>query len=435
MNNMYGVLSLILDIVYTFLEAFCLYSYIEIFYEKKYYNRFFCNSKLFRFGVSIVFYVMIVIILNSIVLTSPYTIVVLLLQNIIFICMFWKCDILNAIAVAGGYFLALSISGSLEVSVLGFIGGEKLIRYATDEQGLTRIIYLLICGTNWYVINVLLARWLRKNKINAYEMKYLAYISLLGLAGFVFIMIQMLASFNINISAVLYTFTFIISISIFATYYVIKSRVLQSKMHALDMQNDILVKNYQQINQIYILNAKQHHDMRHHLNVLYHLLEKGAGEEAKQYINSIQKVVPVVSIKSWTGIDVIDVIINEMDKVAETKGILLNINVQMIPIDISVEKKELCILFANLLENSVEAALSEINLDVQYSHCMLFIKIENDYKIKPRMDNGRLVTTKKDKWNHGFGTQAIEQVVNKYYGSIEYKLLDGKFFTYITIFE
>lgn len=435
MLRMLDILSKILDVIYTFLEIFCLYRYVGIFYERKKFDKLLENSKLISFGVPIVCYIVTVMLLNSIVLTSPYTIIVLVLQNIIFIWMFWECDILNAVAVSGGYFLALSISGSIEVSLMGFVGGSGLINMATEEQGIARIVYLLIFGTNWYILNTLFAAWLRKKKINAYGIKYLAYISLIGLAGFVFIMVQMLSSFNINITVTLYVFTLFIAICIFASYYVTKSRSLQIQMKTLDMQNDMLVKNYQQISDFYTMNAKLHHDMKHHMNVLYHMLGNGEEEEARQYIGSLQETIPMLSIKSWTGIDVVDVILNEMEKKAEVKGVSLNIKAHMLPLDLLFEKKDMCVLFANLLDNAVEAALSEINIIIKYVRGMLLVQIENDYQTRPILENGRLVTTKKDKSNHGFGTQNIKQVIDKYHGSIEYELFNDRFHIYIVIYE
>lgn len=435
MNIELEILSTILDIFYTFLEIFCLYRYVNFFYEQKNRKKFLKNRNHLFTILLIICSVVIILGLNSIVLTSPYTVVVVLLLNIILIRTFWKCDIVNVVAIVGGYFLALSISGSIEVSLTGIVGGEKLILLTINEQGEARIVYMLLFGTNWYIINTLFLYWLKKRKINAYGIKYLAYISIIGIAGSVFIMTQMLSGFNVNITVILYGFVFFIAICIFLTYYVVKSRYLQTQMRLLDLQNDILTKKYQQISEFYIMNAKLQHDFKHHLYILHYMLKNGEEDSARQYIESIQEPVVESSIKTWTSIDVVDVILNEMKKKAGAKGILLKIKTNIIPQNMSVEKKDMCILFANLLDNAVEAASKKIDLNIQYVRRMLFIEIRNDYQITPIVEKGRLVTTKKDKWLHGFGMQNIEQVVCKYNGSLEYKIQDNIFCMNIMICE
>jgi len=72
--------------------------------------------------------VLIIYGMNQIVLTSPYTILVLVIQSIFFACIFWKCNMLNAITIIGGYLFALSMVGLTEVSLTGMIGGDELIR-------------------------------------------------------------------------------------------------------------------------------------------------------------------------------------------------------------------------------------------------------------------------------------------------------------------
>lgn len=416
-----------LDAVYTFLEIYCLYRYVDILYERKNWCPFLKDHSRVLPGTLILCTVAMILFLNSIVLTSPYTVIVLVVQSTAFVCLFWRCSILEGTAIIGGYFLALSVCGSMEITLTGFIGGEELIRKTTDEQGLARIIYMLLFGTNWYVMNTLFASWLKGRKVNTAGMKYIACLSVTGLLGLTFIMVQMLSGFNIRLTVQLFVFLFLLSMGIFTVYYILKIKSLQIQMRLLDEQNGMLERKYQQVNESYLMNARLYHDMNHHLSALAHMLAEGQGEEALKYIGSLQEVPSSITVKRWTGIDMVDVVLAETAREAELKGISLRIESVILPSDMAMERKDLCSLFANLLDNAAEAASEKIELTIKHVHRMLLVRVRNDCRREPVIRNGRLLSTKKEKGNHGLGMQNIEQVVHKYHGSMEYKMEDGYF--------
>lgn len=422
------IISKILDVVYTFLELVCLYRYVDIFYEQRDKRGLWAHGRPAVLGILIMCNLLTVTFLNGIVLTSPYTVIVMLLECIVFMQIFWKCDVLNSIAIARGYFFVLSAFGSLEISLTGLLGGEKLIYMTIEEQGTARIFYLLIFGTNWYILNTLFGKWLKKKKISISDMKYTAYISVVGLVGLTFIITQMLAGFKVSISVILFGYVLLVSSGIFMFYYIVKSKNLQMLIGILDVQNEMLERNYQQLSDFYTANAGLSHDMNHHLRSLYHMLQEGNPAQARRYIESLQNTLNFVEIERWTGIDVIDVILNEMKKKAEGKGICLDINAGVVSQDIGIEKKDMCSLFANLLENAVEAAKEEVMVTIKYVHRMLLVEVKNDYQVKPLIKDGRLMTRKENALRHGLGTQNIERIVRKYDGTIEYKIQDHEFY-------
>ena len=52
---------------------------------------------------------------------------------------------------------------------------------------------------------------------------------------------------------------------------------------------------------------------------------------------------------------------------------------------------------------------------------MLFPEIRNTVIEAPRVQDGQLLTSKQDKENHGIGTQNMQQVVEKYDGTLTWE--------------
>ena len=113
----------------------------------------------------------------------------------------------------------------------------------------------------------------------------------------------------------------------------------------------------------------------------------------------------------------IDSILNFKINEAVEKGFACKLKL-IVPDVINIKETDLVILFGNMIDNSIEHCLEsekEIKLAVKYEYGILYIDSSNASQ-KITIVNGKIITSKSDKDNHGMGLKNIARVVEKYNG-------------------
>lgn len=162
---------------------------------------------------------------------------------------------------------------------------------------------------------------------------------------------------------------------------------------------------------------KIRHDLKNHL-VIIKSMDKD--EHLSQYLDQLYSKIDNVKIghEVITGNVYVDTIINS--KISEYCNVSLTYDcsidgLKLKPIDLSM-------LLFNLLDNACHSA-SEVNgfvdLKMNYIGNHLFIEVKNDFKEKPNFISKKGV-------GHGYGMRIINDIVEEYYGEIEYKVLENE---------
>ena len=159
------------------------------------------------------------------------------------------------------------------------------------------------------------------------------------------------------------------------------------------------------------------HDMANQLIVLKGYLNSNDYSSLRQYINSLGDDFNNISTFINTGNTALDAILNTKKSLAESKGIAFNTDIH-IPERLSLDPKDLCIIFGNALDNAIEAcerlpehADKRIDLLLMQDDHSFFCRLSNT--APPRSDN-TFTTSKADKVNHGFGLRNIRDTLANY---------------------
>lgn len=205
-----------------------------------------------------------------------------------------------------------------------------------------------------------------------------------------------------------------------------KEAILEKRTGLIEQQLEMTQKYYEGLQDNYEHIQKILHDTKKHLRVLSKL-ECGEKEDyANELLNSIGSVEP----QFYCSDKIVCAIIWNNMQICKQKAINFEINMQDIIFDF-MEKTEITALFANLLDNAIEACESSdeknkrVVLRIHSFKDYIVIRMRNTVGTTPKLKEGKLISTKKG--HMGVGMTIMEGIVNKYCGNIDYEY-SGKYF-------
>ncbi len=149
------------------------------------------------------------------------------------------------------------------------------------------------------------------------------------------------------------------------------------------------------------------HDIKNHLSVLDGLLRRGELGEGREYLKKLEAVSETLSFPYQTGNPVVDILLGE--KLGLARGIEVEVSISL-PRPCGMDDFDLCVLFANALDNAIAACRSSdgdkmirISAERQGDFCLLtFVNTCSDAPLPPA----------------GTGLSNIRAVAEKYRGAV-----------------
>ncbi len=310
----------------------------------------------------------------------------------------------------------------ISVSMIGIIISGLL--------GSTKTLYNIICYIIYVPLIYIFFRYIRPAFL------YLLHNIEKGWFGFCVIPISYMAIIFIassyNVDAVIIEpksiiMTLLMLISTTSAYYLIFRNFRQ-------IREQLTLQNEQNLLRTQIAAAKTHmedlkesqektiiyrHDMRHHLNLISAFLVDNNTAATQKYIAEVQKNIDDTVIEQYCNNYTVNLILSFYLQKAKQEHITIETQINL-PDKNKVSDTDLCIIFANAIENAINACsqISDITVRSLKIICKnkndkLFIQITNSYEGTLQFVDDMPISTEK---NHGFGTKSIAAVIQKNHG-------------------
>ena len=211
----------------------------------------------------------------------------------------------------------------------------------------------------------------------------------------------------------------------------------------------MLGEQYERLQRAWSENAMLFHDMGNHLQTIFHLAQAGENEEICRYISRISKPVEQLGSIYFTGVGVVDAVLNAKKQLAEERGYEMDVNAQL-PANTGISEDDFCTVLTNLLDNAIESmdrekagraamekgeqgmgeferAYPPIEVSLRHIHHFLVVRVTNPCTEERPQGRGFFATSKRDRSRHGWGVKSVQKAVRKYNGSLTLEVKDGKF--------
>lgn len=230
---------------------------------------------------------------------------------------------------------------------------------------------------------------------------------------------------------VLFTMSFVLCIVLAVASLTWKK--IKEREKAEQLKLALMEKKYHEILRAQKEKEQILHDAKNHLHAIRLLAKQGQMGKIVEYVDALSKKTEDDGAYEWTGNIMLDLILSDKVSQAKRQNIEIEVACDRFP-DMVLSSWEICALFANLLDNSIEANLHQpdgkerwIRLIFRRQGYMLGVTVTNPIQESFSSEDGFPDTTKKDKAGHGIGLYSMQSVLDAHEGRMMFRAENGIF--------
>lgn len=336
------------------------------------------------------------------------------------------------------YAIAVQVIEALLIAV-EIVSGRKISQY-----------FSVIDGTIALLIVIILSRIIKNTVIGTGRIKkkyvfilvsilFIDSVFLIEMGDYVESLTQHGRQF---VSAVNYILVVVvITIQAIAIVYLVSSRdVFIEREELIGRIFEEQGRHYEDLRQKEYKTRRFRHDLKNHMNLLAQLCKDGDIDRIRNYLDEININIRQFDSKIHTHNEIADAILNRYyDECAEA-GIELKVKGHFAE-NYQISTFDTCVIFSNLLDNALQAEKKiknidkkEISVKIRYTdEAETIILFENDIEEDIEIKNGKIKTTKKNRYDHGFGIENVMECVEKNNGNISIENEGRKFKVWINM--
>lgn len=162
------------------------------------------------------------------------------------------------------------------------------------------------------------------------------------------------------------------------------------------------------------------HDIRHQTQMLFSLISENENDKALEMLKKLNTQLLSIGTVKFCQNQIVNSAISIYAHKAISSHIKLEYEISL-PKELPFDENDIAILYANVLDNAVNASLSQpeesraIKINSRYEQNQLVIFVENYFAEKILFDSKGIPISQKA--GHGFGMKSILSVIKKYNGT------------------
>lgn len=172
------------------------------------------------------------------------------------------------------------------------------------------------------------------------------------------------------------------------------------------------------------------HDIASHLNIIRHYADKNQNKSLISYVDELTKGNNANKEIEICDNILLSAIINHT--VMRTKQLKIDFEYKVrVEENMNISENDLCSFLSNILDNAIEGSLrakaKKIYLNINTKNNHLSVHCTNSCETPVIIENDKIITSKKDKGNHGIGFVIMRKIVNKYNGFMDIDFSGNEF--------
>ncbi|RKJ49883.1 GHKL domain-containing protein [bacterium 1XD42-8] len=222
----------------------------------------------------------------------------------------------------------------------------------------------------------------------------------------------------------------------------------KSSRLVLEKQISSLQEHMEEMERIYCGIRGMKHDMKNTLAVIQRLSAGEGNGELQEYLSQINKGLEKLEVRFRTGNTVVDTLLNMKyhEGVRDVPALKVNADKLLFPQGIEIHSYDIGIILGNAVDNAIEAcrklkakepgADTFIRISSLQKGNLLILKVENSFdgQLVLKAKDEFPVTDKADRKSHGIGLANIKSTVEKYQGTMDFKV-NGRIFILLVMMK
>lgn len=311
-----------------------------------------------------------------------------------------------------------------------------LIDYALGGSGIVTLILRLI---SFPLLEYAVWRWIRQPFLEISHLIHRGWLLFAALTSICYIILVLLSIYPTIIferpnDIPLATMVLILIALAYCTIFMVLFEQLnilkaQERQQVLKTQTLMMSRQVKDMRRAEEAMRIERHDMRHQLQTVLLLAQRGDYSTLLDYLNKSQAKLSSVLSKSYCTNPILDAILVNITEQAEQMNIRMEMNI-VLPEKLPVDVLELSIVFANALENAIQA-VKDLPAEQRCIICKSVIKprfmleISNPYSGEIRFNQQGFPIT--DNPGHGIGTRSIAAFAEKHNALCLFRAENGWF--------